>query len=79
MNGCKWNSKIKEYYILNGKLRLKGEYLNWKIYGKGKEYDYEEKILFEGEYKIGKRNEKEKNMKMENYYLNGEIFKWRNK
>ena len=50
-----------------------------KRYGKGKEYDYEEKILFEGEYKIGKRNEKEKNMKMENYYLNGEIFKWRNK
>ena len=73
MNGCKWNGTIKEYYILNGKLRLKGEYLNWKIYGKGKEYDYEEKIFF------WRRTENWKKKWKGKKYENGKLlFEWRN-
>ena len=67
------NGKIKEYYILNGKLRLKGEYLNWKIYGKGKEYDYEEKIFFWRRTENWKKKWKGKKYKMVNYYLKENI------
>ena len=45
----------KEYYD-DGKLKLKGEYLN----GKGKEYNYNGKLIFEGEYLNGERNGKGK-------------------
>ena len=54
MNGVKWNgkeynsSKI-DYEIKDGK-------------GNIKEYNYIGKLLFEGEYLNGKKNEKEKNM-----------------
>ena len=37
---------IKEYYYD----RFEGEYLNGKINGKGKEYDDEGNLIFEGEY-----------------------------
>ena len=42
------NGKVKEYY--DGKLGFEGEYLNGKINGYGKEYDYEDELIFEGEY-----------------------------
>ena len=35
---------------------LEGEYLYGKRHGKGKEYDYDGKLIFEGEYINGKRN-----------------------
>ena len=46
--------------------------------GKGKEYDYNDNLIFEGEYKNGKRNGKGKEyysngkIKFEGEYLNGE-------
>ena len=43
--------------------------------GKGKEYNFEKKLIFEGEFKYGKRNGKEYNDKdeliFEGEYLNG--------
>ena len=39
---------VKEYDEFGGK--FEGEYLNGKRNGKGKEYDYEGKLKFEGEY-----------------------------
>ena len=73
------NGKTKEYY--NGLLSYEGEYLNDKRNGKGKEYDYKRKILFEGEYINGERwNGKIKElikynsneMEFEGEYINGE-------
>ena len=73
------NGIIKEY--CNGLLSYEGEYLNDKRNGKGKEYDYSGKILFEGEYKNGERwNGKikeliihyEDEIKFEGEYKNGE-------
>jgi len=49
----KKNGKGKKYYQ-DGKLKYKGEYLNGKKNGVGKEY-YNNKLLFEGEYKNGRR------------------------
>ena len=46
--------KVKEYDSLFGNLLFKGEYLNGKRNGKGKEYDIFGKVIFEGEYKDGK-------------------------
>ena len=40
--------KGKEYNT--GKIKFEGEYLNGKRYGKGKEYDYLDRLIFEGEY-----------------------------
>ena len=47
----KWNGYTKEKY---GNIKFKGEYLNGKRNGKGKEY-YKGKLIFEGEYLNGKR------------------------
>ena len=41
------NGKTKEYY--NGLLSYEGEYLNDKRNGKGKEFDNDNKLIFEGE------------------------------
>ena len=49
----------------NGDLIFEGEFLNYKKWnGKGKEYYIGNKLLFEGEYKNGKRNGKAKNFFM---------------
>ena len=42
------NGKVREYYGIDDSLRQEGEYLNGKRNGKGKEYDYEGKLKFEG-------------------------------
>ena len=42
------------------KEEFKGEYLNGKRNGKGKEYDKFGKLIFEGEYINGERNGKGK-------------------
>ena len=42
------NNIIKEYNINNDKLIFEGEYLNGKRNGKGKEYDKDGKLKFEG-------------------------------
>jgi len=61
LNRQRWNGKennindIIELVINNGN-------------GKGKEYNYDGKLEFEGEYLNGKRNGKEKE-----YYDNGEL------
>ena len=36
------------------KIKIEGEYLNGERHGKGKEYNYERKLVFEGEYLKGK-------------------------
>ena len=40
---------------LNGVLEYEGELLNGEINGKGKEYDVDGNLLFEGEYLYGER------------------------
>ena len=60
LNGKEWNGKGKEYEYYkynNGKYNLiyEGEFKNGKRHGKGKEYFYFNKILFEGEYLNGQR------------------------
>ena len=69
--------------IMMEKLIFEGKYLNGKKWnGKGKEYDYDGKLEFEGEYLKGKRNGKGKeyydNDKLifEGEYLNGEKMDW---
>ena len=47
--------------------RIWREYLNGEKNGKRREYNWERKLIFEGEYLKGKKMEKEKNMiQMEN-------------
>ena len=67
LNGKKWNGKgydkkgniIFELKKGNGKRKkyneFEGEYINGEINGKGKEYYYEDKLKFEGEYLNRKR------------------------
>ena len=54
------NGKIKEYYLCDNNLAYEGEYSNGKRNGKGKEYNWNGKLMFDGEYKNGKRNGKGK-------------------
>ena len=54
------NGKGKEYKYCE--LKFEGEYLNGKRNGKGKEYNMFGTLIFEGEYKMKKEMEKEKNM-----------------
>ena len=55
----------------------KGKCIIYELNGKGKEYDYDCNLLFEGEYLNGKRNGKGKeyyfngNLRFEGEYLNG--------
>ena len=49
------NGYIKEYDEKRNYLIYEGEYKNMKRNGKGKEYNYDGKIIFEGEYLDGKR------------------------
>ena len=51
------NEKRKEYYssLYYQKLKYDGEYLDKKRHGKGKEYNFNYRLLFEGEYLYGKR------------------------
>ena len=48
---------IIQYCFDYSKIIFKGEYINGKINGKGKEYK-DDKLIFEGEYLNGKRNGK---------------------
>ena len=52
------------YNLNTNKMIFKGEYLNGKKNGKGKEYYSDGTLKFEGEYLNGKKKEKEKNMIM---------------
>ena len=61
-------TKGKEIYGDTGKVRFKGEYLNGKRNGKGKEYD-DDILNFEGEYLNGKRNGKGKE-----YFKSGDLY-----
>ena len=36
-------------------MRFEGEYFNWERNGKGKKYDHEQEIKFEGIYKNGEK------------------------
>ena len=71
------NGKGKEYYY-DGKLKIKGSYLNEKIwFGKGKEYYNNGILKYEGEYFKGEKNGKGKqfydngNIEFDGEYLNG--------
>ena len=69
---------VKEYDGYNDSLIFKGEYLNGKRNGKGKEYNDYGNLKFDGEYLNGKRNGKGKEYKwegtliFEGEYVNGE-------
>ena len=45
---------VKEYYD-DGVLKFVGKYYNGERNGRGKKYDYEQEIKFEGEYRKGKK------------------------
>ena len=67
--------KGKEYLMKNDDFIFKGEYLNGKRNGQGREYEYSQ-LIFIGEYLYGKRNGKGKEyfcneLKFEGEYLNG--------
>jgi len=60
------SGNVKEYFVYGDCIEYEGEYLNGKRNGKGKEYDFNGKLIFEGEYLNGQRNGKGKE-----YYANG--------
>ena len=70
-----------KYIGFDDKLKFEGEFLNGERNGKGKKYDYYEKIIIEGEFKDGKIHEKLKEyyksnkLKFVGEYLNGERWK----
>ena len=49
------NGIAKEYGLYDNNLIYEGEYLNGERSGKGKEYNDRGEIIFEGEFKKGKR------------------------
>ena len=51
----KYSKKISYYF--NGNLEFIGEYLNEKRNGKGKEYNKDNELIFEGEYLNGEKKE----------------------
>ena len=56
LNGKKWKGKIKEYQLWNsGNPIFEGEIVDGQRNGKGKEYDNVGRLIFEGEYKNGKK------------------------
>ena len=46
---------VKEYNFYNFNLEFEGELLNGERSGKGKEYDYSGKLIYEGEYLKGEK------------------------
>ena len=62
----KWLSFWKLYDVCHN-LLFEGEYLGGQKNGKGKEYNYEVKLIFEGEYYKDKRKSGKK------YYYKGKI------
>ena len=66
----KYNNKCQK--ILNIDINyykeISGKFIVGERNGKGKEYDYDHRLLFEGEYKNGKRHGKGKE-----YYYNGKL------
>ena len=64
----KKNGKGKEYDIINGTLKFDGEYKDDLLHGKVKKYDKNGKIIFEGEYKEGKKWNGISNDEYENTY-----------
>ena len=67
LNGYKVNLKGKEFNNYNGKLTFEGEYFENKRNGKGKEYDEEGNIIFEGEYAY------EHKIRGKEYFQNGKL------
>ena len=56
INGKIWNGKGKEYFYGNfGSLKIKynGDYTNGEKTGKGKEYDKDGNLIYEGEFLKG--------------------------
>ena len=75
----RYNKSLQENInisLINYKI-FSGRYIIYGKNGKGKEYNYDDKLLFEGEYLNGKRNGKGKEyysegeLKFEGEYLNG--------
>ena len=64
----KKNGKGKEYDIISGTLKFDGEYKDDRLHGKVKKYDKNGKIIFEGEYKEGKKWNGISNDEYENTY-----------
>ena len=54
----KYNKKIQNYLDINilNYRRFSGRYIVGETNGKGKEYNYEDNLIYEGEYKNGERN-----------------------
>ena len=65
-----YNKKYQKIFKLdvNYYKQISGKYLNGERNGNGKEYDDNDKIIFEGKYINGKRNGKGKE-----YYDNGKL------
>ena len=60
----KYNKKLKNsinIYLINYKL-FSGRYIIYEEKGKGKEYDYKGNLIYEGDLKMAKEMEKEKNI-----------------
>ena len=66
LNLIKNNKNIQNFYYIDIEdyKSQSGIYKIGEKDGKGKEYDFDNKLLFEGEYKNGKKMEKEKNILM---------------
>ena len=83
LNDLKWNGKWDNKRICWKWFDIWRWIFKWKKNGKGKEYDYDGIILFDGEYLNGKRNGKAKeyddegNLKFDGIYLND--LKWNGK
>jgi len=60
------NGLGSEYLLKSNKLIFRGDYLNGKKNGQGKEYYDNGKLKFEGEYLNGKRNGKGKEYECDN-------------
>ena len=64
LNTIKYNKYIQnilDISLINYK-NFSGKYIIYEQNGKGKEYDYDGDLIFEGEYLMDKEMEKEKNM-----------------
>ena len=73
----KYLQKILDRRLIHYKI-FSGRYIVFGQDGKGKEYHYNDKLIYEGEYLNGKRNGKGKEygyfgkLKLEGEYLDGE-------
>ena len=68
------NGSGKEYWCFNDKLRYKGEFLNAKKHGKGKEYNWFGILIYNGDYSNGIWHGKGKEYDIfDKFYFEGEF------